>query len=64
MGSYPIGSTNFKLITMLLRFEDKVYIKQWMNFRKPTLKDMVQDDGFYIDCGICRITINKDIIQK
>ena len=49
---------------MILRFEDKAYIRQWMNFRKPTLKDMVQDDGFYIDCGICRLTINKDIIPK
>lgn len=49
---------------MALRFEDRVYIKHWIKFRNPTLKDMVQDDGFYIDCGICRITIAQDIIQK
>ena len=49
---------------MILRFEDRAYIRQWMNFRNPTLKDMVQDDGFYIDCGICRLAINKDIIPK
>lgn len=52
---------------MTLRFEDKAYIKQWMNFRKPTLKDMSYDKEsgtFYIDCGICRLSINKEIIPK
>lgn len=49
---------------MVLRFEDKVYIKQWLNFRNPTLKDMIHEDGKYIDCGICRLIINKDIIPK
>lgn len=46
---------------MLLRFEDEAYIRQWMNFRKPTLKDMIQKDGIYIDCGICRLTLNEKI---
>lgn len=52
---------------MVLRFEDAAYIRQWMNFRKPTLKDMDYDKEtgqFYIDCGICRLSINKDIIPK
>lgn len=47
---------------MLLRFEDKVYIKQWLNFRKPTLKDMTRENGItFIDCGICRLSINTKI---
>lgn len=52
---------------MYLRFEDKVYIRQWMNFRKPTLKDMSYDEEtktLYMDCGICRLSINKDIVPK
>lgn len=47
---------------MMLRFEDKVYIKQWLNFRRPTLKDMTEVNGRYIiDCGICLLSLNTSI---
>lgn len=46
---------------MILRFEDKVYIRQFLNFRNPTLKDMIHEDGNYIDCGICRLTLNEKV---
>lgn len=48
-----------------LRFEDKVYIKQWILFRKPKLSDMQRgaDGRPYIDCGIARLVIDTQVVQ-
>lgn len=44
---------------ILLRFEEKAYLNQWMNFRKPTLKDMIPNG---IDCGLFTIMADTEII--
>lgn len=40
---------------MLIRFEDKVYIKQWLNFKNPTLKEIYPS----IDYWIYQITVKE-----
>lgn len=57
-------------MTKMLRYEDKAYIRQWMNFRKPTIKDMtcaydseVGQRMYYIDIPPFRLTLNLNAIE-